>query len=161
MKYKLKNLKLSKIFSIGEIFIDKYMPNYFYEKEFYSLKSSLGLFVILLKYHEPSVYNRLDSMEILPEMYATNWVMTLLSGKVKLNILFEMWDIFINVDDPLFLHFLLVALIKSKREMIINCNKNLLPPLMTTLTITSVEELKELYKIALELRRQTPYSFRI
>ena len=161
MMYKLKNLNLKKIFSIGEKFIDRFLPNYFYEKELYSLKSSLALFIILLKYHEPSVFNRLDSMEILPEMYATNWVMTLMSGKVKLDVLFEMWDTFIKIDDQLFLHYLLVALIKDKREIIINCNKNLLAPLMTALTIISVEELKRLVEIALNLRLHTPYSFRI
>ena len=161
MMYKLKNLKLKKIFSLGEIFIDKFMPNYFYEKDLYSLRSSLALFIILLKYHEPSVFNRLDSMGIVPQMYATSWVMTLMSGKVKLDILFEIWDAFIKIDDPLLLHYLLVSLIKEKREMIINCNKNILPTLMTTLTITSIDELKKLVKSALNLRLQTPYSFRI
>ena len=80
LKYKFKSLKLSKLYDIGEVFIDEFLPNYFYQRDLYSLKSSLGLFVILLKYHEPSVYNRLDSTEILPEMYATNPLTTLMSG---------------------------------------------------------------------------------
>ena len=36
LKYKFPNLKLSKLYDIGEVFIDKFLPNYFYEKEFFS-----------------------------------------------------------------------------------------------------------------------------
>ena len=161
LKYKIKSLKLSKIFLVGDLFIDRFLPNYFYEKEFYSLKCSLALFVILLKYHEPSVYNRLDKMEILPEMYATNWLMTLMSGKVKLNILFILWDYIIDHDDPLFMHYVLVAFLKYKRDLIINCDKSLLPPLISNLTIFDEDELKEIMKSADELIEKTPYSFRI
>ena len=161
MKFKIKSLKLSKIFLWGDLFIDRFLPNYFYEKDFYSLKSSLGLFVILLKYHEPSVFNRLDKMEILPEMYATNWIMTLMSGKVKLDILFVLWDYIIEHDDPLFIHYFLVSLFIHKRELIINCDKSLLPPLISNLTIFTKEELKIIVDMADELKKHTPYSFRV
>lgn len=161
LKYKFPNLNLSKLYDIGEVFIDKFLPNYFYEKEFFSLKSALGLFVILLRYHEPSVYNRLDSLEILPEMYATNWVMTFLSAKIRLNVLYSYWDEIIKTGDPLILHFILVSIIKFKREMIINCDTNLLAGLMTALTISNKDEIKTIMNMAFELRTQTPYSFRI
>ena len=161
LRYKFPSLKLSKIFDLGEVFIDKFLPNYFYEKEFFSLKCALSLFVILLRYHEPSVYNRLDSLEILPEMYATNWVMTFLSAKIKLDVIYDFWEEVINTGDELILHFILVSLIKLKREMIINCDTNLLPGLMTSLTIQKKDELKQIMETALELRAQTPYSFRI
>ena len=161
LKYKIPNLKLSKIFDLGEVFIDKYSPNYFYEKDFYSLKSSLGLFVILLRYHEPSVYNRLDQYQILPEMYATNWMMTLLTGKIQLNLLYDYWMEIIKTEDPLIMHFFLVSIIKFKRELIINCDMNLLASLMTSLTIKTKEESKIIMDMALKLREQTPYSFRI
>lgn len=161
MKYKYQELSLSKIFLLGEKFIDKFLPNYFYEKELFSLKSSLGALLILLRYHEPSVYNRLDSMEILPEMYGTNWVMTLLLGKVKLDILYNLWDNIIRKNDPLFMHYFFVSMIINRREMIINCDRNLLPTLMASLTIVSNEELQTVFTKADELINQTPYSFRI
>ena len=161
LRYKFPSLKLSKIFDIGEVFIDKFLPNYYYEKGVFSLKSALGLFVILLRYHEPSVYNRLDSLEIVPEMYATNWIMTLLSAKIKIDIIYDYWEEIIKTGDPLILHFILVSIIKLNREMIINCDTNLLPGLMASLTIQKKEELKLIIETALELRTQTPYSFRI
>ena len=40
LKYKFPSLKLSKLYDIGEVFIDKFLPNYFYEKEFFSLKKN-------------------------------------------------------------------------------------------------------------------------
>lgn len=161
MKYKYQELTLSKIFLLGETFIDKFLPNYFYEKELFSLKSSLGALLILLRYHEPSVYNRLDSMDILPEMYGTNWVMTLLLGKVKLEILYNLWDNIIRKNDPLFMHYFFVSMIINRREMIINCDRNILPTLMASLTIVSNEELQTVFTKAEELIIQTPYSFRI
>ena len=161
LKYKIPNLKLSKIYDLGEVFIDKFSPNYFYEREFYSLKSSLGLFLILLRYHEPSVYNRLDQYQVLPEMYATNWMMTFLTGKIRLNLIYDYWLEIIKTDDPLIMHFFLVGLIKLKRELIINCDMNLLASLMTSLTIKKKEEIKEIMDMALKIRQQTPYSYRV
>ena len=161
MKYKLKNLKLSKIFLFGEVFIDKFLPNYYYESDFCALKSSLRLFFILLKYHEPSVYNILDKNEILPEMYATNWLITLMSGKMRLDILFLLWDYLLDIDDTLFIHYIFVSLLVLKREIIINCDKSLLPQLISNLTILEIDELKEIVETAKELRKKTPYSFRI
>ena len=144
LKYKIPNLKLSRILDIGEVFIDKFSPNYFYEKEFYSLKSSLGLFLILLRYHEPSVYNRLDQCQIAPEMYATNWMLTFLSSKIHLNFIYDYWLEIIKTEDPLIMHFFLVSLIKLKRELIINCDKQLLAGLMTSLTIKKITHIIQL-----------------
>ena len=160
LQYKMKSLKLSKLFDMGEVFIDQFLPNYFYEKDIYSLKCSLNLFVILLRYHEPSVYNRLDSIDILPEVYATNPLITLMLGKLKIDLVYELWDRIIKTQDVLISHFLLVSLLIYHREMIINCEKCYLATLMTALTITSFEELDILFNKALQLREQTPYSYR-
>ena len=161
LKYKFKNLKFSKLYDLGEVFIDQFLPNYFYEKDLYSLKSSLSLFLILLRYHEPSVYNRLDITEIRPEAYATSSITTLMSGKLKINLVYELMEKIIQCQDPLIIHFILVALFIHQREMIINCDKFYVATLMTTLTITSIEELNTVFNLALKLREQTPYSYRI
>ena len=161
MQHKIKQFKLPKIYLFGEVFIDKFLPNYYYEVDFCALRGSLRLFFILLKYHEPSVYNVLDKNEIMPEMYATNWIITLMSGKLRLDILFELWNYLLEYDDQLMMHFILVAFIKLKRELIINCHKTFLPSLMANLTILEKDELKEIIDIADDLRKKTPYSFRI
>ena len=161
LKYKFKSLKLNKIFDMGEVFIDQFLPNYFYEKELFSLKSSLALFVILLKYHEPVVYNRLDITEIKPEMYATNPIMTLMIGKLKIDLVYELIENIIKCQDPLIIHFLIVANFIYHREMIINCDRTYLATLITSLTISSLEELNAIFNLAIKLREKTPYSYRI
>ena len=161
VKYKIPNMSLTELINLGALIVDSFLPNYFYEQEIYSLKSALGLFLILFKYHEPTVFNRLDEKEINPEIYATNWLVTYLSGKLNLRIFYIYWDELIKIDDPLFIQFILVAVIKDKRELIINCMDSLLPTFLTSLTINSEEELKKIINIAKELRKQTPYSFRL
>ena len=161
IQHKIKQIKLPKIYLFGEVFIDKFLPNYYYETDFCALKGSLRLFFILLKYHEPSVYNVLDKNEILPEMYATNWIMTLMSGKLRIDVLFELWNYLLEYDDQLLIHFILVAFIKLKRELIIKCDKTFLPSLMANLTILEKDELKKIIELADDLRKKTPYSFRI
>ena len=47
LKFKLK-LSFTKIYTMFTCFIDKFLTNYFLEKEFYSLKSSLSLINLLL-----------------------------------------------------------------------------------------------------------------
>ena len=161
MKYKLKNVSLTSIINLGAMIIDTFLPNYFYEKEIYSLKSAFGLFIILLKYHDPTVYNKLDSLEVRPEIYATNWLVTYISGKITLNNFYHLWDRMINIEDPLFIQFMLLAIIKDKRELILNCDSNLLAIMMTSLSIRTEKELDKIIEIAYELREQTPYSFRL
>jgi len=161
MKYKIKGLKLLNIFNFGEAFIDNLLPNYYYEPGIYSLKCSQSLFALLLKYHEPSVFNYLDSSDIPHEMYAANWLLTMRSSKLKLDVLYSFWDFLIKINDPLYIHFILVAFIIYHRELLMNCDSNLLIKLMTGLTINSVQELSGVNKIALELRKNTPYSFRL
>ena len=161
MKYKIKKLKLLNVFNLGEAFIDRFLPNYYYEKDLYSLKSSLSIFVLLFKYHEPNIFNYLDNFEIPHELYAANWLITLRAQKLNLDILYNFWDNLIKINDPLLIHFILVALIKYKRELLINCDSNLLLKLMVGLTINSKEELNDIIKIALELRKNTPYSLRL
>ena len=161
MQYKLKNYSLVSIINLGARLVDVFLPNYFYEKQIYSLKSALGLFLILLKYHEPTVYNKLDQFEIRPEIYATSWLVNYMSGKLELNIFYELWDQMVNIKDPLFIQFLAVALIKYHREMLINCNENILATIITCLTIKTKEEINIITKCAYELREKTPYSFRI
>ena len=146
MKYKIKDLSLAKIYSLGESFIDKFLPNYFYEKELFSLKSSLGVFLILLRYHEPQIFEILDNLEIFPEIYATTWIMTYAFGKLKLDIAYNLLDYILEINDPLFMHFYFVSMIGNRKELLINCKKKLIPTLMASLTILSIDELNTVVK---------------
>ena len=161
LKYKIK-ISLSEIYNLIQGIINRFLPNYFYEKDtFYSLKSSLNVTTILLKYHEPSIFNIFDKALISPEMYATNHLLTLFAQKLNLNLTYYLWDILINLNDVLFIYFFTVAFLKYNSEQIINCDLSIIPAIITKLTIDSIDELKEIIDIAFELRKNTPHSFRI
>lgn len=57
-------------------FIDKFVTNYYWEKDFYSLQSSLSLVSLLLQYHDPELHECLNYNSIRPDMYATSWLLT-------------------------------------------------------------------------------------
>ena len=161
VKYKLPNLSLIDIINLVSSLIDKFFPNYFYEKNIYSLKSAIALFQILLKYHEPTVYNKLEKGEVKPELYSLNWWINYQSSKFHIDLFYYFWDKIISIDDPLFIHFFLVALIQYHRELIINCDQNYLLALMNNLPIKTKFDLDIIINKALDIRNNTPYSFRL
>ena len=117
LKFKLK-LSFTKIYTMFTCFIDKFLTNYFLETDFYSLKSSLSLINLLLKYHCPDIYQLFEYSIICPDLYATSWLLTLFSNKCNLNIIYHLWDKLILFDDPLFIHFFIIALlVKNKNKL--------------------------------------------
>ena len=160
MKYKINNLKLINIVNIGDAFLSKFLSNYYFEKEVNFLKLGIHLFTILLKYHEPNIYRYLDKYEIPHELYVTNWILTMRAQKLQIDIFYYLFDNLIKLNDPLFINFILVALIKSKREELLSSEGKHLVKILSNLTFNSKEELDDIIKIALELRNHTPYSYR-
>ena len=73
----LANISSHRIFNLFSVFINKFLTNYYHEEEFFSLKSSLGILKLLIKYHEPAISNSFDHGVITPEMYATSWILTI------------------------------------------------------------------------------------
>jgi len=161
LKYKFKNLPLFYIINLAAGLIDKFLPNYFYEKKVYSLKSAIALFQVLLKYHEPTVFNKLEKADVKPELYTMNWFINYQSNKYPLNLFYYFWDKMISINDPLFIQFFLLALIQYHRELIINTDLIFVPSLISNLPIESTFDLDNIINKALELRKQTPYSFRL
>jgi hypothetical protein len=152
----MKNLKLINVLNLGEAYIDRFLPKYYYEKDVNSVKSGIHLFSLLLKYHEPNIYYYLDKFDIPHELYVTNWILTLRAQRLKLNIYYELLDNLIKIDDPLFINFIIVSWIKTKREILLSSEgKNLLKILVNSVFDTK-EELDNIIKISLELRNLTP-----
>ena len=160
MKFKIKDLKLINIVNLGEAFIDKFLANYYFEKDLRSLKLGIHLFSLLLKYHEPNIYYYLDKFSVPHELYVTNWILTFRAQKLHLDIFYYLIDNLINIGDPIFINYILVALIKSKREKLYSSEGKNLVKLLLNLTFNTKEEIDETIKNALDLRKVTPYSYR-
>ena len=161
LKYKYKNLPLYSIINLASAIIDKFLPNYFYEKSIFSIKSAMALFQILLKYHEPRVYNKLEIADIKPELYTMNWIINYQSSKFPLNLFYYFWDKMISINDNLFIFFFMVALLQYHRDIIINSDENYLNYIIGNLPIKSTNEIDLIINKGIELRNNTPYSFRL
>ena len=122
LKFKLK-LSFTKIYKMFVCFIDKFLTNYFFETEFYSLKSSLSLIDILLRYHCPDVFQ-----------------------------LFE-------YSDALFIHFFIVAFLIKNKHKFFEVDSSVILSVLSKLRIYSIEEINEIFDIAIDLRSNTPNSF--
>ncbi|MCQ2820432.1 MAG: TBC domain-containing protein [archaeon] len=142
--------------------MDKYLTNYYWEKDFFSLQSSLSLITILLRYHDPELNNLLEYTLIKPEMYATSWILTIFANKCySLGLILELWDKLILFNDPLFLHFFIVALLMKQRNKIIESDMSSIPSVVCKVAIENIDQVDELIGDAIDLSNKTPYSFRL
>ena len=160
LHYKV-NLTLTEIYSLIQGFVNKFLTNYYHEIELYSLKSSMSLIKLLLRYHDPVLYNLLEDASISPEMYAMSMLMTTFAGKIQLDILYRLWNYLILSNDSLMMHYIVIGFLEVKKEIINQSEQSLIVVVISQLTINSIEELDEIYSIAQKLRTKTPYSFRI
>ena len=160
LKYKL-DLSLPEILNLTQGLIIKYLTNYYYEETIFSLKSSFSLLVILLRYHSPRINNIFEKENIIPEMYAKNWFLTLFSHNLDLKILYYFWNKLIILDDELFFYFFLIALLIVNSGSILSSKPKNILKVLSKFTMTTFEEVDFIFQIAFDLRKETPYSFRL
>ena len=160
LKFKLK-ISFTNIYTMFTCFIDKFLTNYFREKDFYSLKSSLSLINLLLRYHCPDIFQVFEYSIIYPDLYATSWILTLFSNKCSLDMVYHLWDKLILFDDPLFIHFFIVALLIKNKNKFFEVDCNVILSILSKLRINSIDEVDEILEIAIDLRDNTPNSFYI
>lgn len=142
-------------------FIDIFLTNYYWEKEFHALQSSLSLITILLKYHEPELYNSFENAMISPEIYATSWLLTLFANKCSLEVVYHLWDKIIVINDCLLIHYIVIALLIKHKQTLINDDTTQLPITLSKIKINSIDEVDDLIAHACDLCQCTPNSFRI
>lgn len=99
--------------------VSKFLPSIFNDREFESLQCIMRLFNLLLLYHDPALCNFLNQYEILPELYATPWFITLFSRKVPLPVVYRLWDVYIIEDDPFLHYFVALTLLIRQREQLL------------------------------------------
>ena len=160
IKYKIK-ISQSEIYNLIQGFINKFLTNYYYDNDLFPLKISYALIKILLKYHCPEIYNLFDKLIIIPEMYATGYLITIFSSKTKIDVVYLIWDKLIETDDSLFSYYLIVAFLQYNKNKILNQDYSSIPSIITKLNIENTYEANEIINIALKLRINTPYSFKI
>ena len=159
LKYKLK-ISFSRIYKLFVCFVDKFSTNYFHESDFYSLRSSLSLINLLLRYHEPDLFHKFEHRLISPDLYATCWLMTLFANKCTLNVTYYLWDKLILFDDNLFPHFYIVSLLITNKDKCIGKGNDFstILSILSDLHIDTIEEVNKIIDLATEIRDKTPNS---
>ena len=161
LKIKLPKLKISRIYNLFTLFIDYFLPNYFYEPELFSFLSSVSLVTLLLKYHDPKLYILFKRNNISAEMYAINWLLTTFTNKNSLEITYTLWDILLEENDQLFIHFMIIAFLRHHRQKFLQADGSSIPVFFSKIQIATKEELTQIIMIAREIRTTTPLSLRI
>ena len=83
------------IFSMYYAFITRFLPLTYTDDEFVSLQCVLRLFHLLLLFHDPVLATHLEKYNALPEIYATPWLLTLLSRSLEPQLVFQLWDFYL------------------------------------------------------------------
>ena len=121
---------------LAKSFVDKFLFNVYSDDEFLSLQCAFRLFEKTLQYHDPKLAHHFEQFELVPELYATSWFITLFSQSVPIHLLFQIWDFLLlepNERDKRFLHFFIVlAFICSNRQVFLNSHSSDLPILLTS-----------------------------
>ena len=156
-----EDITLSEIYNLLNGFINLFVFNYYYDDSIYSIKNSFSLLTLLIKYHAPEIYNIFEKGMIFPEMYATSWLLTVFAYKLNLNTLFYFWNKIILENDQLIMHYLIAALLIYKKNLYMNIDIGSIPIIINKISIETEQDIDIIFKMALNLRQKTPYSFRL
>ena len=158
LKYKF-SLSISRIYKLIDGFIYKFLTNFYHEYEFYSIKSCFALINLLLKYHDPELYDKFDYCLITPDLFCTSWIITLFSNKFPLNIIYYLWDKLILFKDTLFIFFFIVSILITNRELYFKVDSTSILFVLSKFEITEIKQINDIINLAIQLRENTPKSF--
>ena len=153
----------NEIFTAFHAFVQKFIPNTLRGHDLKTLRRSLQLVRILLRYHYPKVSTVLDKASIGPDFYATGWLATLFASTNALPVVHVLWDQLIIHDDPSLIYLLAVAMVGGQEEAILaadGAQDELMTLVKKAGTIFAAAEVKTLFDAAVRLSVSTPRSFR-
>ncbi|CBN74844.1 conserved unknown protein [Ectocarpus siliculosus] len=153
-----------------ESFMSRFVSRWFVDDEIEALLVSYRVFRVLLFYVDPGLARKLDEADFVPELYATAWLITLFSRNLTMELVVRLWDVYLAVNDPSLVFFLLAALLVRNRQAIIASDRtrntilgvdqaHMMPEMIQSLTVTDKEDLEELIVQAREMLRKVPESF--
>ena len=111
-----EQIPLCACYNLFSRFVQKFLPNYYFEPNFQSLQSSLLATRLLIYYHLPEISIVLENNLILPDLYATSWLLTFFFSKSSLEITFKIIDTLLE-NNVLFFHFFILGVLKAHQEV--------------------------------------------
>ena len=161
MKFIDNTIELYEVYNIFVLFIDIFFCNYYYQIDIFALKSSCSLIQLLLRYHEPEIYDRFNLAFVTSEVYATNWLLTVLSNKNSFEVCLLLYDFLIYYIDKAMVYFITIAFFVLNKELIFEKNVFQVIECVTKLGIEKINIAIKLLEIAFQVKQNTPYSIYI
>lgn len=122
------------------------------------------LFRLLLQYHEPELCSFLDTKKITPDTYALNWLGSLFSGCCSVDVTQALWDVYLQQADPFFIFFLMLIILVNAKDTILTQEVETKEDVIKFLEISpcnlDIEDIEDLFTLALYYHNKTPASFR-
>ncbi|CAG0915447.1 unnamed protein product [Notodromas monacha] len=73
-------------------FIDKYLAGFFLKDNSPVIQEYLATFSHLIAFHDPQLFNHLDEIGFIPELYAIPWFLTMYTHVFPLPKILHLWD---------------------------------------------------------------------
>jgi hypothetical protein len=137
----------------------RYLQRYFCLDESTFLFKSFRMFDLLLLYHDPQLALHLQEQDFIPELYSTQWFLTLFARALPMQHTLRLWDMIISVDDPAFIFFIGLVLLCSKRTELLLVESDRLPEIISTIAFTDEESIDNIVADAWKLYKSTPRCF--
>ena len=147
------------IYLCFECFIEKYLCSTFNDEEFGALQCIFRLFRLSLQYHDPELSCFLDQYEVMPELFASGWFMTIHANKADRQTLLHIWDEILLENDMSFHYFIDLELLRFYRTDILCKNQEELPQFLVNIQIEDRDMARRLIKEAHKTSHLTPISF--
>ena len=161
LKFMDESIELYEIYNLFILFIDLFFCNYYYQKDIFALKSSCSLIQLLLRYHEPEIYDLFNQAFVTSEVYATNWLLTVLSNKNSFEVCILLYNFIIYYNDKAMIYFINIAFLVNNKELIISKNVFKVIECVTKLGIDTISKAQNILELALNIKQNTPYSIYI
>ncbi len=161
MKCMDDKIELYEVYNMFLLFLDYFFCNYYYDKEIYALKSSCSLIQLLMRYHEPEIYNRFNLAFVTPEVYSTNWLLTCFSNKNSFEVSILLYDFLLFYNDQAMIYYLIVAFFLNNKKIILSQDIFHVVQCITKLGLVNVEVVQKIMETAIKVKENTPYSLYI
>ncbi|ETO22042.1 hypothetical protein RFI_15162 [Reticulomyxa filosa] len=149
----------SDLFLCFQSFVKRFLNSTFGDNEFGSLQCLFRLFRLLVQYHEPALSVFLDQYEIVPELFASGWFMTIHANKSDQDTLLFLWDAILLEPNPCFHYFIDLELLFCHKEEILKKSHEELPQFLVNILIENSDRARKLIAEARKTFSNTPLSF--
>lgn len=143
-------------------FVKAFLPSMYNDTEFRSLQCLLSMYRKILLYHDPILCHYLDQHDVQPELYATQWFMTLFARQKMVNVVLHLWDKLLLLEGnngACYLPYLVYALIVSHRDEIVKSDPIELFQTMSNFGLETIDQVDRIWSLATKTMQETPQCF--